>query len=175
MSSDSQHTDTSHRDGSGPLAGLRVVDLTTSYAGPTASMYLADLGADVIKVERPGGGDDARAWGPPFVDGTSAWFASANRNKRSVVIDLRSVEGLEVLRSLAATADVFMQWKGTDACLDLNCDCGTSSHVDGLFAYYVRCPGCLSIYEMPHDLTARKINPATDGEYAGQFLQGEVE
>ena len=73
------------------------------------------------------------------------------------------------------TADVFMQWKGTDACLDLNCDCGTSSHVDGLFAYYVRCPGCLSIYEMPHDLTARKINPATDGEYAGQFLQGEVE
>ena len=93
----------------GPLAGLRVVDMTTSYAGPTASMYLADLGADVIKVERPVSGDDTRAWGPPFVDGTSAWFASANRNKRSVVIDMRSPEGLDLLRSLVAGADVFMQ------------------------------------------------------------------
>lgn len=92
----------------GPLTGLRVVDLTTSYAGPTASMYLADLGADVIKVERPAG-DDARGWGPPFVDGASAWFASANRNKRSVVIDLRSAEGLAVLHELIAGADVFMQ------------------------------------------------------------------
>ncbi len=93
----------------GPLAGLRVVDLTTSYAGPTASMYLADLGADVIKVEKPGTGDDARGWGPPFRDGVSAWFASANRNKRSVVIDLRSPQGLDVLRTLIAGADVFMQ------------------------------------------------------------------
>jgi len=83
--------------------------MTTSYAGPTAAMYLADLGADVIKVERPGHGDDARAWGPPFVDGTSAWFASANRNKRSVVVDLRSSEGQSVLRSLIDSADVFMQ------------------------------------------------------------------
>ncbi|WP_217631137.1 CaiB/BaiF CoA-transferase family protein [Modestobacter sp. DSM 44400] len=88
---------------------MRVVDLSTSYAGPTASMYLADLGADVIKVERPGSGDDARHWGPPFVDGVSAWFASANRNKRSIVLDLRSDGGLRVLRRLIGDADVFIE------------------------------------------------------------------
>lgn len=93
----------------GPLAGLRVVDATTSYAGPTASMYLADLGAEVIKLERPGGGDDARTWGPPFIEGTSAWFASVNRNKRSMVIDLRSEEGAAVLHDLLRTTDVFLQ------------------------------------------------------------------
>ncbi|MFC9359625.1 CaiB/BaiF CoA transferase family protein [Rhodococcus sp. NPDC057014] len=93
----------------GPLHGLRVVDMTTSYAGPTAAMYLADLGATVIKVERPGHGDDARTWGPPFVDGASAWFASANRNKKSLVVNLRSDEGREVLLRLLDTADVFLQ------------------------------------------------------------------
>ncbi|MFF5249206.1 CaiB/BaiF CoA transferase family protein [Streptosporangium sp. NPDC000095] len=94
---------------SGPLDGVRVVDMTTSYAGPTAAMYLADLGATVIKVERPGSGDDARSWGPPFVDGVSAWFASANRNKRSVVLNLSAPEGREVLLRLLDTADVFLQ------------------------------------------------------------------
>ncbi|MEV4734762.1 CoA transferase [Saccharopolyspora sp. NPDC049426] len=94
---------------SGPLAGLKVIDMTTSYAGPTASMYLADLGADVIKVERPGAGDDARSWGPPFVQDTSAWFASANRNKRSAVINLRDPRGLAALRKLIGSADVFME------------------------------------------------------------------
>lgn len=93
----------------GPLHGLTVVDMTTSYAGPTAAMYLADLGATVIKVERPGHGDDARGWGPPFVDGTSAWFASANRNKKSLVLNLRSDEGREVLLRLLDTAEVFLQ------------------------------------------------------------------
>lgn len=93
----------------GPLAGLTVVDMTTSYAGPTASMYLADLGADVIKVERPGTGDDTRTWGPPFVQGSSAWFASANRNKRSVVLNLREPEGLSTLHELIGSADVFME------------------------------------------------------------------
>lgn len=83
--------------------------MTTSYAGPTASMYLADLGATVIKVERPGYGDDARAWGPPFVDGASAWFASANRNKKSVVLDLRSDSGREALLRLIDASDVFLQ------------------------------------------------------------------
>lgn len=93
----------------GPLEGVRVVDMTTSYAGPTAAMYLADLGATVIKVERPGAGDDARAWGPPFVDGASAWFASANRNKKSVVLNLRHAEGREALLHLLDGADVFLQ------------------------------------------------------------------
>lgn len=93
----------------GPLAGLKVIDMTTSYAGPTAAMYLADLGADVVKVERPGSGDDARSWGPPFVHDASAWFASANRNKRSVVINLRDPRGPSTLRRLIGSADVFME------------------------------------------------------------------
>ena len=93
----------------GPLNGVKVVDMTTSYAGPTAAMYLADLGATVVKVERPGHGDDARSWGPPFVDGTSAWFASANRNKQSLVLDLRTDGGRDVLLRLLDTADVFLQ------------------------------------------------------------------
>ncbi|MGI5132414.1 CaiB/BaiF CoA transferase family protein [Pseudonocardia sp. CA-107938] len=88
---------------------MQVVDLSTSYAGPTATMYLADLGADVIKVERPGSGDDARAWGPPFADGASAWFASANRNKRSMCLDIRSTAGREVLARLIDAADVLVQ------------------------------------------------------------------
>jgi len=92
-----------------PLHGVSVVDLSTSYAGPTASMYLADLGATVIKVERPGGGDDARSWGPPFVDGASAWFASANRNKRSIVLNLRSEGGGRVLHRMLGSADVFIE------------------------------------------------------------------
>ncbi|WP_371129271.1 CaiB/BaiF CoA transferase family protein [Rhodococcoides fascians] len=83
--------------------------MTTSYAGPTAAMYLGDLGATVIKVERPGLGDDARGWGPPFVDGVSAWFASANRNKKSIVLDLRKKEGLDALLRLVDTSDVFLQ------------------------------------------------------------------
>jgi crotonobetainyl-CoA:carnitine CoA-transferase CaiB-like acyl-CoA transferase len=95
--------------GRGPLAGVRVVDMSTSYAGPTASMYLADLGAHVIKVERPGRGDDARQWGPPFGDGHSAWFASANRNKDSVVVDLRTADGRAELERLLAVADVFIE------------------------------------------------------------------
>lgn len=98
-------------DAEPPLAGVRVVDMTTSYAGPTATMYLADLGADVIKVERPAYGDDARSWGPPFVGeaGMSAWFASANRNKRSIALDLRSSGGREVLDRLLAGANVFAE------------------------------------------------------------------
>lgn len=92
-----------------PLDGLRVVDMSTSYAGPTASMYLADLGADVVKVERPGIGDDARMWRPPSVDGTSAWFASANRNKRSIALDVRSPGGAAVLDRLLGGADVFIE------------------------------------------------------------------
>ncbi|MFC9358837.1 CaiB/BaiF CoA transferase family protein [Rhodococcus sp. NPDC057014] len=90
-----------------PLRGVRVIDMTTSYAGPTATMYLADLGAEVVKVERPGG-DDARQWGPPFDGERSAWFFSANRGKRSVTIDLRTPAGRDALRVLLEGADVFV-------------------------------------------------------------------
>lgn len=85
-----------------------MVDVSTSYAGPTATMYLADLGAEVIKVERPGG-DDARGWGPPFRGADSAWFQSANRNKRSVVLDLAHDDARPVLHRLIATAAVFVE------------------------------------------------------------------
>jgi crotonobetainyl-CoA:carnitine CoA-transferase CaiB-like acyl-CoA transferase len=92
-----------------PLKGFRIVDLTTSYAGPTATMMLAELGADVIKIERPGMGDEARSWGPPFVGEVSGWFASANRGKRSVVLDLRDPEDQLSLSGLLHTADVLVQ------------------------------------------------------------------
>ena len=90
------------------LRGVTVVDLTTSIAGPYATMLLADLGATVVKVERCGGGDDARAWGPPFLDGQSLWFASVNRNKRSIALDLTRTEGRRVLDELIGAADVFV-------------------------------------------------------------------
>lgn len=93
----------------GPLSGVRVVDVSTSYAGPTATMYLGDMGADVIKVERPETGDDARLWGPPFVGGESAWFLSANRNKRSVCLDFSKDEGFAALMRLLEGADVFVE------------------------------------------------------------------
>jgi crotonobetainyl-CoA:carnitine CoA-transferase CaiB-like acyl-CoA transferase len=92
-----------------PLAGIRVIDSSSSYAGPTAAMYLADMGADVVKVERPGAGDDSRTWGPPFVGTESAWFLSANRNKRSACVDLSNPEGCEVLLRMLDHADVFVE------------------------------------------------------------------
>ncbi len=96
------------RPGSGftLLKGIRVIDLTTSIAGPYATMLLADMGAEVIKIERPGGGDDTRAWGPPFLDGESLWFASVNRGKKSVVLDLTHDQGKAQMASLVAGADV---------------------------------------------------------------------
>ena len=93
----------------GSLAGIRVVDVTMSVAGPFATLILADLGADVIKVERPGVGDDTRSWGPPFWEGESCHFSALNRNKRSVELDLKDPEGAAHFRELLATADVFVQ------------------------------------------------------------------
>jgi crotonobetainyl-CoA:carnitine CoA-transferase CaiB-like acyl-CoA transferase len=90
------------------LAGIRVLDLTTSIAGPYASMLLGDLGAEVIKIERPGRGDDCRAWGPPFLDGEALWFLSVNRNKHSVTLDFSVPEGRAVLHALAAKCDVVL-------------------------------------------------------------------
>lgn len=90
------------------LRGVRVLDLTTSVAGPMATMLLADLGATVIKVERPGSGDDARAWGPPFLEGESLWFMSVNRNKLSVTLDYSVPKGRAVLGRLIGSCDVFI-------------------------------------------------------------------
>ncbi|XP_077592121.1 succinyl-CoA:glutarate CoA-transferase [Stigmatopora nigra] len=92
-----------------PLEGVRVLDLTRVLAGPFATMILGDLGAEVIKVEKPGGGDDTRAWGPPFVGSESVYFLSVNRNKKSVAVDLKHPEGVRVVRELAAVSDVLME------------------------------------------------------------------
>jgi len=93
----------------GALAGLRVLDLTRILSGPFATMTLADLGADVVKVEQPGSGDDTRQWGPPFQGAEAAYFLAVNRNKRSVALDLKSAEGLAAVRQLAAEADVLVE------------------------------------------------------------------
>lgn len=92
-----------------PLKGIRVVDISTSYAGPFCSMLLADMGAEVIKVEKPVVGDDCRSWGPPFVSGESAWFLSVNRNKKSIALDIYRPEGRTTLYELLKNADVFLE------------------------------------------------------------------
>jgi crotonobetainyl-CoA:carnitine CoA-transferase CaiB-like acyl-CoA transferase len=92
-----------------PLSGIRVADFSRVLAGPLATMVLGDLGADVIKVERPDGGDDTRGWGPPFVGGDAAYFLALNRNKRSVVIDLATEEGRTTARELALSCDVVVE------------------------------------------------------------------
>jgi crotonobetainyl-CoA:carnitine CoA-transferase CaiB-like acyl-CoA transferase len=92
-----------------PLAGIRVMDLTQALAGPYCTMVLADLGADVIKIEPPGTGDQARQWGPPFIHGEASYFMSVNRNKRSVVLDLKSSAGRACARELALKSDVIVE------------------------------------------------------------------
>ena len=99
----------------GALDGLRVLDLSRILAGPTATQLLGDFGADIIKVERPGLGDETRAWGPPFVEGPdgptqeSAYYLCANRNKRSIAVDIATPEGAQVVRELLATCDVLIE------------------------------------------------------------------
>ncbi len=107
-----------------PLDGLRVLDLTHALAGPYGTMLLGDLGADVIKIEAPGEGDHARRWGPPFVNGESAYFLSVNRNKRSVALDLKKEAGLQAAIDLALVSDVLVEnfRPGTAARLGLGWD-----------------------------------------------------
>ena len=94
----------------GLLEGIRILDLTRVLAGPYCTMVLGDLGADVIKVEEPGRGDDTRQWGPPFTKGgISAYFISANRNKRSLSLNIKSLKGLAVLKDLIAQSDVVVE------------------------------------------------------------------
>ena len=100
----------------GPLQGIRVLDLSRAMAGPYCTMMLGDLGADVIKVERPGSGDESRGWGPPFVGqpdgnypGESAYYLSVNRNKRSITVNLKSDEGLEIIHRLVELCDILVE------------------------------------------------------------------
>ena len=92
-----------------PLAGVRVLDLTRVVSGPYCTMLLGDLGADVVKVEEPGRGDESRTYGPPFQGGESAYFLSVNRNKRGIALDLKSAEGRATALALAAKADVAVE------------------------------------------------------------------
>jgi formyl-CoA transferase len=93
----------------GPLSGVRVLDLTRVVAGPYCSMFLGDLGADVVKIEQPGAGDDTRGWGPPFAGGESAYYLCINRNKQSLTLDLKSQRAVELLRDLVKAADVIIE------------------------------------------------------------------
>jgi crotonobetainyl-CoA:carnitine CoA-transferase CaiB-like acyl-CoA transferase len=106
----------------GPLHGVRVLDLTRILAGPSSTQLLGDYGADIVKVERPGKGDDTRAWGPPYVrdvDGNetteSAYYMAANRNKRSIALDMSTPEGAETIRQLAAKCDILVENFKTNA------------------------------------------------------------
>jgi crotonobetainyl-CoA:carnitine CoA-transferase CaiB-like acyl-CoA transferase len=92
-----------------PLAGLKVLELSRILAGPWACQILADLGADVIKVEQPGKGDETRHWGPPFIGGDAAYFHAANRGKRSITLDLATPRGQQVARALAVRSDVLVE------------------------------------------------------------------
>src|ERR1700754_4777808 len=98
-----------------PLAGIRVLELARILAGPWCGQILADLGADVIKVERKGAGDDTRGWGPPFVEGkdgkhaSAAYFHATNRGKRSIELDFESEEGRRIVRKLAARSDILIE------------------------------------------------------------------
>lgn len=99
-----------------PLENIRILDITRALAGPYCTMMLGDLGADVIKIERPISGDETRGWGPPFVGkpygpypGESAYFIAANRNKRSITVNIRSKDGQEIIRKLANISDVFVE------------------------------------------------------------------
>jgi crotonobetainyl-CoA:carnitine CoA-transferase CaiB-like acyl-CoA transferase len=95
-------------DAKGPLVGIRVVDLTRILAGPLCTMMLGDMGADVIKIEPPGHGDDTRGWGPPFIAGESAYFLGINRNKRSLTLNMAGAAGQKILAGLIEKADVLI-------------------------------------------------------------------
>ena len=93
----------------GALAGVRVLDLTRALAGPYCTMFLGDMGAEIAKIEQPNVGDDSRGWGPPFVGKESAYFLAINRNKKSLAIDMKTDQGVELVRRLASKADVLIE------------------------------------------------------------------
>ncbi|RYG43140.1 CoA transferase, partial [archaeon] len=102
-------TSSSDDSGRAPLQGVRVLDFTRILAGPWCTMQLGDMGADVIKVEVPGKGDDTRSWGPPFIGSESAYFLCCNRNKRSIAVDIKSAEGRGIIHDLVRQSDVFVE------------------------------------------------------------------
>ncbi|MCX5887214.1 MAG: CoA transferase, partial [Proteobacteria bacterium] len=91
------------------LKGIKVLDLTRALAGPYCTMLLADYGADVIKVELPGTGDDTRGWGPPFVEGESAYFMSINRNKKSLTLDMKNPRSKDILERMIRQSDIIVE------------------------------------------------------------------
>jgi len=93
----------------GPLSGIRVLDLSRILAGPFCTMNLGDMGAEIIKIEQPGKGDDTRSWGPPFAGSEAAYFLGINRNKRSVTLNLKSEEGIKILKKLLKNSDVLIE------------------------------------------------------------------
>src|SRR6266498_3273807 len=105
-----------NRAAAGPLSHIRVLDMSRVLAGPWAGQILADLGADVIHVERPGAGDDTRMWGPPFLKDAqgfdtreSAYYLATNRGKRSITLDITTAQGQRIVRALAARSDILLE------------------------------------------------------------------
>src|SRR5215213_2725352 len=106
---DASATDPAYQGANGPLSDLKVVDLTRVLAGPYLTMMLGDMGADVVKIEQPGSGDDTRRWGPPFVEGESTYYLAVNRNKRSVTLDLKNPRCREILLGMIRDADILVE------------------------------------------------------------------
>jgi formyl-CoA transferase/CoA:oxalate CoA-transferase len=117
------------------LEGIKVLDLTRFLAGPYCSMILADLGAEVIKVERPGTGDGSRQWGPPFVQGESAYFLSINRNKKSITLNLQSEKGKTILHKMAASCDILIENFRPGTTQRLGADYATLSKINPKLIY----------------------------------------
>jgi crotonobetainyl-CoA:carnitine CoA-transferase CaiB-like acyl-CoA transferase len=118
-----------------PLEGVIVADLTQNVAGPFCTQILGDMGAEVIKVERPGRGDDARAWAPPYWGQESATFIALNRNKKSLALDLKSPGGLEILQRLVRRADVFVQSLRPGAIEELGLDFADAARLNSRIIY----------------------------------------
>src|ERR1700749_4479687 len=93
----------------GPLSDLKVVDLTRVLAGPYLTMMLGDMGADVVKIEQPGSGDDTRRWGPPFMEGESTYYLAVNRNKRSITLNLKDPRCREIVLRMVEDADILVE------------------------------------------------------------------
>jgi crotonobetainyl-CoA:carnitine CoA-transferase CaiB-like acyl-CoA transferase len=118
-----------------PLAGIVVADLTQNVAGPFCTQTLGDMGAEVVKVERPGRGDDARAWGPPFWEGESTIFLAFNRNKKSLALDLKRDGGVDVLKRLVQRADVFVQSLRAGVIEELGLDFAAAAQLNPQLVY----------------------------------------